>query len=304
MSSLLDKAVRLGIIKAGKGGSQMMDSSCIILLKNMYETLSPAEKAAADFLLAHAEAVAMMTVAELADASGAAPSTIVRLSKRLGFTGYTQLRLNLFRYETDAADSLIPAVDKDDDNGDVFKKVFHSGIVALQDTLKMLDADAVDNIVSHLFDAKRILFFGIGTSYPIAIDAYFRFMRIGFPASEAHDGMIMRVAASQLEAGDVAVGISHSGKTRDTFDTLEIAKAAGAFTVAISSTRNSPLVASADEALVVYSDEIRYSMEAVSARIAHIAILDALCVALSLKDPERTRANMQSVYAQLRSLRK
>lgn len=94
----------------------------------------------------------------------------------------------------------------------------------------------------------------------------------------------MRVAASQLGADDVAVALSHCGKTTDTVETLRLARQAGAHTIALTSYADSPICAYADEALVVYSDEILYPMEAVSARIAHIAVLDALCVCLAARD--------------------
>ena len=47
---------------------------------------------------------------------------------------------------------------------------------------------------------------------------------------------------------------------------------------------NSPIVSHCDIPIAVYSDEIQYPMEAVSARIAHISVMDSIVIALSAKD--------------------
>ena len=153
----------------------------------------------------------------------------------------------------------------------------------------------VEAAVKMMTDAKSIHFFGVGTSATIAQDAYYRFMRIGYPAYCEVDSHIMQIAASQLTDKDVAVAVTHCGSTIDTVETLRVAKEHGAKTLAITSNRDTPICRYADISIVVYSDEINYPIEAVSARIAHIAVLDALCVALSLLSPERTAKCMEQM---------
>jgi RpiR family carbohydrate utilization transcriptional regulator len=244
-----------------------------------------------------------MSVGELADKSGVAPSTVVRLCKNLGFSGFAQFKIGLISLKK-GIPAIMPAVSRTDDTHTIFQKVFESSVRTLQDTLEMLDPAVTERVVEMLGKAKSIYFFGVGTSATIAMDAYYRFMRIGLPAFFATDNHIMRVTASQLGPGDVAVAISHCGKTIDTVETLRIARQSGAGTIALTSYAGSPICAYADEALVVYSDEIRYPMEAVSARIAHIAVLDALCVCMSMKDYDNSLKRTQKVLEIFQPLRK
>ena len=80
---------------------------------------------------------------------------------------------------------------------------------------------------------------------------------------------------------------------------------AGADTIAITSYNNSPICRYADVVLAIYSDEARYPIEAVSARIAHIAVLDAICVALSLEQTyQRTMEHVKSMNLLFKDLRK
>ena len=85
---------------------------------------------------------------------------------------------------------------------------------------------------------------------------------------------------------------THSAETYDTVKAVRIAREQGANTLVITSYQDSPICRYADLALTAFSDEIRYPVEAVSSRIAHVALLDALCVALSLREPKRTSRHM------------
>lgn len=51
----------------------------------------------------------------------------------------------------------------------------------------MLDRDELAKAADALLEAERIEFYGVGTSAPIATDAYYRFMRIGLPVYAATD---------------------------------------------------------------------------------------------------------------------
>ncbi len=277
--------------------------SILVTLKNRYRALSDVEKRAADYILAHPAEVAELTIGAFAQRAGVAPSGAVRLCKDLELSGYAELKRSLLKDPALRA-CVIPDASASDSLSEIFQKVFSSSVRSLQDTLGMLDMPGIGDAVNALAEAKSIHFFGVGTSATIAQDAYYRFMRIGLPAHAEVDSHIMQIAAAQLSAADAAVAISHCGATRDTVETLRIARECGARTIAITSRAESPILAYADTAIVVYSDEIRYPVEAVSARIAHIAVLDALCVALSLRAPERTAARvrtMNELFAKKRS---
>ena len=51
----------------------------------------------------------------------------------------------------------------------------------------MLDEQLLEQTVEALLHATRIEFYGIGPSMPIALDAYYRFLRIGMPVAVTTD---------------------------------------------------------------------------------------------------------------------
>lgn len=252
------------------------------LIRNRIGNLTEAERKIATFILAEPLNILHMTVKELAEAASVAPSAVIRFCKTLKLDGFSDLKIQLAQeLGKEKKEIALPAFNSGDNVESVFNKVFQSGINTLRDTLAMMDFEKVQQISEKMISAKRILFFGIGTSSVIATDAQYRFSQLGISASACTDILFMNVAAINLSEGDLAIGISHSGRTQATVDALRNAKATGATTVAITSFSDSPLYKECDYAVSVFSDEENYPVEAVSARVAHTCIVDAFMMTLA-----------------------
>lgn len=273
-------------------------------IHNHYYHLTDTEKKIADTILAAPQAAVKMTVKELANNSGTVPSAVVRFCKSLGTTGFSEFKLCLSAAlgGKEATADMLP-VCKGDEPRQVFAKVFASGIHALKDTLSMVDAPQVNAILQQMQKASRVIFFGVGTSSVIAVDAQYRFAQLGLSTAACTDILFMNVTAANLKSGDVAVGISHSGNTKATVDALRRAKKAGAVTFAISSFAHSLLAKESDYSLIAYSDDKNYPVEAVSARIAHMCIIDALMMSLATQnytDLQKHMAERNQVLGEIR----
>ena len=245
-----------------------------------------------------------MTVKELAEHSGTVPSAVVRFCKSIGATGFSDFKICLSAElgGKASATGLLPVSDGDAPQ-QVFKKIFASGINTLQDTLSMIDFSQAEAIVRLLQQATRVVFFGVGTSSVIATDAQYRFAQLGIPTSACTDILFMNVAAANLKSGDVAVCISHSGSTKATVDAMRRAKKSGADTIAISSFAHSRLAMESDYHLIAFSDDKNYPVEAVSARIAHICILDALMMSLASQNYETLQKHIAERNEVLKEIR-
>ena len=265
-----------------------MDPACLTRIRLSLPQLTRVERQVADYVLAYPARVTGMSVGELSAAIGAAPSGIIRFCKKAGYNGFTQLKISLAGHPEPTENVLLPTVGPEDDTRTVFRKVFQTSIKTLEDTLALMDLELIEQAVDMLHGAEKIELYGVGTSATIAMDSYYRLMRIGYPAFYATDSQVMRISAASLKPGQVAVGISHSGRAAETVDALKAARASGARTIAITSNQGSPICRYADLVLCISSDETRFSIEAISARIAHIAVLDAICVALSAKNYDRS----------------
>ncbi|MBE6554281.1 MAG: MurR/RpiR family transcriptional regulator [Ruminococcaceae bacterium] len=251
-------------------------------IHNKYAKLTEIERKVADYVLKKPQEIPRMTAKSLADAAGCVPSAVIRFCKTMGCEGFSEFKISLAG-ELGARENatLLPAFAREDDPETVFRKVFQSGVQTLQDTLKMLDFETIEAITRLFSEAERIFIFGVGTSSVIAVDAQYRLSQLGLSAVSCTDVLFMNVTAVNARQGDVVLAISHSGMTRAVVDAIRHAKACGAATVAITSFSDSLLARECDHAVTVFADEKNYPVEAVSARVAHICLVDAFMMALA-----------------------
>ena len=282
----------------------MAAEACIASIKNHYNSLTRTECSIADYVLANSSTVTEMNVAQLAQASGTAGSAVIRFCKSVGYSGFSQFRLALAKELAARPVSFLPLISDQDSTGQIAEKVFASGIRTLQNTLSMLDADMLERLAAAFDRAGKIYLFGVGTSSPVAQDMQYRLLQLGYCASCYTDILFMPVAAMNMQKQDIAIAISHSGRTAATLDALKLAGAHGATTAAIPSYRSSPLAKAADYPLTAYPDDINYPTEAVSARIAHLCLLDALYAVLAMRGGQAFAEHIQNRDKILEKIRK
>lgn len=257
--------------------------SSLVKLRSMYTSLRPAERSVADAVLSDPLVVVRMTISDLSKSVGVADSTIVRFCKALGYSGYQEFKLELARDTVTPVAQIHEDIVPTDSPLAIAQKIFASDRSALEDTLHVLDGEAIRVAVEALANAKRIDFYGVGSSGPLAVDAFYRFLRIGLPASAYTDSHMMAVAATTLTSGMVAFGISHTGSTLDTLQALTEAKQAGAFTICLTSFASAPIVEVADVSLVTACRETAFRTEAMASRIAQLSMIDALYAAVAIR---------------------
>ncbi len=251
-------------------------------IQKNYYNFTAAERKVADFVLNSPQTVTGMTVHSLAEACFVASSAVIRFCKSVGLGGFSELKIELARElgSGNEKNSLTEILSQTNTEETV-NRVFDSGINTLLGTKNMLDYEKIKKITEKLSSAKRIFIFALGTSSIIATDVQYRLSQLGFFTNAYTDILFMNVTAVNLKAGDVVLAISHSGRTKAVVDAVRHANKAGATTLAVTSFADSLLYKESDIAVSVYADEVNYPVEAVSARLAHICLLDAIAMALA-----------------------
>lgn len=273
------------------------NANSLVIIRSHYPNMFESEKKIADFILRHPEDAVNMTVSALAHRTGVANSSVVRFCQRIGFRGFTQLKISVAKsmQKHNEYKLILDDINADDNPISAASKVFSSSIRALSDTWETIDKNELCRAVDFIIRAKRIEFYGVGTSASLASDAYYRLMRIGMPAYAATDPHIMRLSANMLDENCVAVGISHTGRTIDIIRTLEIARSKGARIICITSFHGSPVTSLADVKLVTLTPETRIMKEALTSRIAHIAVLDSIYACAALLKSETSLPNIENM---------
>jgi len=253
-------------------------------------SLGPSDAKVSRLVREQPEAVVYQSVSEVADAAGTSTATVVRFAQKLGFKGFHQLKLAL------AQDLVAFEPPHDDDEQSVLRRVTSAGAQSVKDAAALVSIEAFATAVGLLDSARRVLWVGVGTSAPLAQDAAYRFRVIGIESEAPADVHVQHVASRLLRAEDVCVAVSHTGSTRETLAVVEAAKGAGASTIALTSFLRSPLTDLADVTLTAGSREVGFRLEAMASRLAHMAVIDALLVAVAERDEERSQRALD-VYA-------
>jgi DNA-binding MurR/RpiR family transcriptional regulator len=265
-------------------------------IKTQYRSLGMRSKALADYVMRHPEKVVQMSVTELAEATGASQGSVVNFCRHLGMSGFQQLKLSLAQEVVKPVQYIHEDLHRADDPSVVCRKMFHSGIQALRDTLSVLDPAALSKAVDILRAAQRIEIYGVGSSAPIAEDAHYRMLRIGLDAKAVTDSHIQAISASSTGPKVAVLTVSHSGSTHETVTATELAKAAGAKTIVITNFARSPIQAHADVTLFTMARETKFRTEAMTSRIAQLCVIDTLIAALALADYDHATETLRRTF--------
>lgn len=281
-----------------------MMNACLSAIKIKYDSLTNAEKKIADYVLKNSSAVVNMTADELSIKSGTAKSAVIRCCKSLGFEGYSQFKMALAMELTKNENfNYIPYIYPEDETGEIINKVFSANIKTLHETMEKIDRKKISEVVKLLASAKTIYIYGVGTSSAIANDFQYRLMLFGRNAICYTDAPTMKISTLNIKEGDVAIGISHSGRTKATVDTLKLAGENGAKTVCITSYPESDITSVCDYSIEIHSDEIQYPIEAISARIAHLSVIEAITIALSSENYDEASERSKKSHELINTLR-
>ena len=258
--------------------------NAIDIINRKYPSLSAIEKRIAAFILEAPEKVIYMTTAALSKQLGVSQGSVIKFANNLGFSGYSELKLNVAQNLPGQEKILAEEVTEKDSAHDVLAKLSREITQTFQMTLSAIQNSELEAAAHILCQKRRIEIYGVGSSSMVANDAYYRFMRQGLPAYGVTDPHIASVSASFLDEGCAVIAISHSGRTVETLNAVRIAKTAGASVICLTSFPDSPLARSSDVCLVSASKESARLKEALTARHSQLLILDALLMYISFKD--------------------
>ncbi|WP_324193922.1 MurR/RpiR family transcriptional regulator [Nocardia blacklockiae] len=235
-------------------GPQTFDE-LIAELRARHDTLSQAHRKLSERVMADPEAVAFMTVSELAAAVGVNEATVVRFANALGLKGYPGLtRLCRERLQEQAQllrrfDTLerLPA-----DGGGLLERTLGFDQANIARTFARIDDATWDAAVRHLTDAPRVHVMGLRKCHA---PAYLLAYLLGMVREEV---ALVTAAAGALtddlrrvRAGDCFVAVSIHRYMADTVRGARWARSVGAHVIALTDNPGSPLAATADECFFV-----------------------------------------------------
>lgn len=258
--------------------------SCILKIREVYQELTPTEQKIADYIIEQGAEVSALSAAELAELVKTSPPSVIRFARKLGYAGFQDMKLGLAKdavLQDKQQDKLYEAVGLHDSTKEIIYKIGKENINAIEETTTLLDEEAISKAIHSMSKANSINIFGVGASGLVGLDLQYKLMRINKKASMYMDSHTQMASAIHLGKGDVAIGISHSGRTLEVYKSLETAKARGATTISITKYGKNPLSDLSDINLFTASVEKNLRTGAIASRIAQLTIVDILFIGIA-----------------------
>ncbi|BBE20398.1 sialic acid utilization regulator, RpiR family [Aquipluma nitroreducens] len=222
-----------------------LKGSCILRINGVYDSLKTADKRLADFILHNTERIVNFTIVELAENSNTSYATISRFCRKIGFSGFKELKNNLTS-DILASKNLEEMIDGFTINSNasteqVCERVYKLSSKILEESMAIIDYLAIDLAVEKLTSAKNVFFIGAGASGISARYAYSKFFRIGIPCYHEADSTLYKMKVSILTENDVLFVISSSGRTAEIVECARVASANNIYVISLSDFAISPL---------------------------------------------------------------
>ena len=175
------------------------------------------ERDVAEYILGHMDQIPDISAGELARASLTSKATVVRLSKKLGLSGYQELKLRLVA-EMNQSERISQLISKEPITGnssysDIILTLPGLYDKAITNTRLTLDKNTMMRIGRFLQGAECIDIYGTGISYVLAQAAAFKFATLGLECS-AYESINGHYLAARKHKRTVAFLISFTGANR------------------------------------------------------------------------------------------
>ncbi|HET8791424.1 MAG TPA: MurR/RpiR family transcriptional regulator [Modicisalibacter sp.] len=221
--------------------------------------LSPKALALLDALLAMPEAVGLSSISRLGEQHGVNPSSLTRLSRALGFSGFKTFQA-IFRegltgnafYSTRAERLLdfgetpeaAPGAHQD-------RALWQQEMANLSAAVEGLDDKALTRAADAIVAARRIHVVGLRASFGAAhyLAYYLGYLRSEVQLISPQDGASVE-RALHLGAEDLVIGIAFRPETRTSVDYCRLAVERGAELVTLTNHPQSQLASLADRPLI------------------------------------------------------
>jgi len=278
------------------------DDNLLEDIKNRLDSLNKSERKVAEAILRDPTAATRYSIAALARAADVSEPTVNRFCRGFSATGFPDFKIRLAQSIATGTPYIGQNIEPDDSVDEFSDKIMLSTIANLEKTRQSLDPGALAAAIDHLIQAKQIHFFGMGGSAPVAMDAQHKFFRFNIPVMFYDDPLMQRMVAAGSSTGDVIVLISNTGRTLETIEIAQNARASGATVIGIT-TPDSPLTDACTVVVGVTAPEDTEVYMPMASRIIHLTVIDILATGVTLKRGADFLDHLKKIKESLRPTR-
>ena len=256
--------------------------SVIGVICSSYDSFFDSEKKIANCIMERKREVVDMTVAELAQASGASDASVSRFCRRCGFKGFHQLKMTLARELSEESQASVGNDISRRDIGQSLQNILANKTEEIRQTVAMMDPENLDRILDIIQKARMVQLVAVGNTIPVALDAAFKFNQLGIPAATGTILETQTAYAFNLGKKDVIIAISNSGVSRRLLRILEGASGNGVTVISITNNPESPVAKLSDYHITTATREKLLREDFLFSRVPATMVIEILYLLLSV----------------------
>lgn len=234
-------------------------------LNKKRDQLTDLENAVLDYLIDIRNQINVVTIKEVAECLFVSTSTITRLSQKMGFSGFKELKYTLSKID----DNGMSGFELDDEECERLFSQFRS-------TLELVETAAFEKLIQMIKNGKKIELFAVGGSYPVALDFTKKLQGLGFDADLRSDWDDLIRVSKMIGMKDVAIFLSFSGETKLIKELLNNVKQTGASMIGFTSSSESTLAQQVDISLILEGDSFSFEDADLNNRMSYYVVTDLI----------------------------
>ena len=254
--------------------------------------LSRTEREIAEFMLKNEHQIESYSIHALAESIGVGAASIVRFSKTLGYSGFSDMKFQIDQGKL-VIDKNDVGVKQDDEANVVKQKVLNYAQNYLEKCIISANNNALCAVSEAVAHAEKVIIIGAGSADGIAHAAASMYMSMGIMAFSISDPLLKLRSAAFFSSGDVFIGLSFSGYSKSVGDAMYYAKENGATTVLITAYKNSLLGKYADHILYTPARNRGNSLNISTTAMGQLALLQIIQAMVYQKDIPRIKEAQQ-----------
>ncbi len=208
------------------------------------------------------------SIQNLAKETFVSTATIIRLCKKLGYSGFSELKYYI-REEINHIEKYRKSA--------TFDQILSHNVKSITETAAMLEEGKITEIVNKMLNREvKIHFFGKGLTSTVLDYASKQLLTYNRANFVYHDTHIAYLAAESMDENDLLFVASLSGYTHQVVRMAQIAKSRKACVVTISTNKENDLAKIGDYNFTVFEDVNRSERHDIASRIPILFILNVI----------------------------
>ncbi len=258
----------------------------LTLIDSLYPNFSKQEKKIAEYIKIKEQDIAFMSLQDISRDIQVSEATIMRFTRKLGYRGFVDFKLEIAREESVSAQSI---------ESDFVENIAQNIEKTVNQTKNLLNHANLEAAIKLVEKARNIFVFGTGASGIAAMELQARFMRYGKIINCEQNNHFQIMQSSILGSEDLIIAISLTGETPDLIYPVEVASARGCRILGITNNSLSTLAQLADVCLLTAGRENPLNGGSLISKISQLYVIDLLATGYALHNKEEAERSKEHI---------